>query len=161
MKKSVLVSGLTMIVASGSLASEPVQAEGPVSVSANVALSTDYVFRYVSQTMEEPAISGGVDLACADTGFYLGTWASNVDFGDDATIEVDFYGGWTAEFANGLGPNVGLIDYEYFGWSIGVSTELVGLGLDLTYYDTDSDGEDLFGENLADGRVVFTASKEI
>ncbi len=84
-----------------------------MSVSANVALASDYVFRYVSQTMEEPAISGGFDVDTG-TGFYLGTWASNVDFGDDANIEIDVYGGYATEFDNGFGIDVGVINYEYF-----------------------------------------------
>jgi len=227
---------LAAITAGGLLHAGTTYAEdGPVSVSGNVALSTDYVFRYISQTMEEPSISGGFDLAFGETGLYAGTWASNVDFGDDANIEVDFYGGWATEFGNGLGFDVGIIDYEYFddnnnpnileiyaglsysiasatfyygvdnelgqgggtdnywwlegaleydfgpaaltgtvgrfesddfndeyvGWSVGVSTAALGLGFDLTYYDTDSDGEALFGKDIAGDRVVFTVSKEL
>jgi len=52
-------------------------------VSANVALTSDYVFRGVSQTQEDPAISAGVDLT--RNGFYAGGWASNVDFGEKST----------------------------------------------------------------------------
>ncbi|MDH3638298.1 MAG: TorF family putative porin, partial [Gammaproteobacteria bacterium] len=52
-------------------------------------------------------------------------------------------------------------DDEYVGWSVGVSTEALGLGFDLTYHDTDSDGEDLFGTDIAGDRVVFTVSKEL
>ena len=36
-------------------------AESPHSFSANAALATDYVFRGISQTDEDPAIQGGFD----------------------------------------------------------------------------------------------------
>ena len=47
--------------------------------SANVALTTEYVFRGISQTKEGPAIQGGYDLTCGI--FYAGVWASNLDWG--------------------------------------------------------------------------------
>jgi uncharacterized protein (TIGR02001 family) len=88
--------------------------EGASSLSVNAALSTDYVFRYISQTFEDPAVSGGVDWD-SGSGFYMGVWGSNVDFGDDARLEMDFYGGYSFETSGELTVNVGLIDYEYFG----------------------------------------------
>jgi hypothetical protein len=47
-------------------------------ISANVTLASDYVFRGVSQTDNQMAIQGGFDWG-HDSGFYVGTWASNVD----------------------------------------------------------------------------------
>ena len=46
--------------------------------SANIAFATDYRFRGISQTDKDFAIQGGFDYAW-DSGFYIGTWASNVD----------------------------------------------------------------------------------
>ncbi len=83
------------------------------SVSANVALSTEYVWRGVSQSLEDPAISGGLDWAPNDN-WYLGTWGSNVDFGSVEHLELDLYGGWTTELSNGLGIDIGFIQYMYF-----------------------------------------------
>jgi uncharacterized protein (TIGR02001 family) len=88
-------------------------------VSANVALATDYVFRGVSQTDNQFAIQGGFDWA-SDMGIYLGTWASNVDsnfFGGvtDPQIELDLYGGYANELANGLGYDIGYLRYQYPG----------------------------------------------
>ena len=83
------------------------------SLSMNASLSTDYVFRFISQTQEDPAVSGGVDWE-SGSGFYLGVWGSNVDFEDDARLEIDFYGGYQFETTAGWGFNFGLIDYEYF-----------------------------------------------
>ena len=52
--------------------------------SGNVAMTSDYTWRGVSQSNEDPAIQGGFDYA--NGLFYAGTWASNVDFGDDSVI---------------------------------------------------------------------------
>ena len=80
--------------------------------SGNVALSTDYVWRGVSQTDGNPSISGGFDYS-HDSGFYAGIWGSNVDFQSDANIELDLYGGWTHDFRNGFGLDIGVIGYNY------------------------------------------------
>lgn len=92
----------------------PVLADEPGGLSVNAALSTDYVFRYISQTLEDSAVSGGVDWE-SGAGFYLGVWGSNVDFDDDVRLEMDFYGGYSFETSGEWTVNVGLIDYEYFG----------------------------------------------
>ena len=88
-----------------------VYAEEPVS--ANVSLATDYVWRGVSQTSENPAISGGFDWTPTEN-FYVGTWASNVDFGSVENIEVDLYAGWATELSSGLGLDFGFIQYLFF-----------------------------------------------
>ena len=104
-KKSVLAMAL---MAAGTA----VQAEW----SANVALTTDYVWRGYSQSDESPAIQGGIDYS-HESGFYLGTWASSVDFDEtianSADMEWDLYGGFGGELGGGLGYDVGLIYYGY------------------------------------------------
>lgn len=64
---------------------------GP-SVSFNVGAASDYVFRGVSQTDEDPQVFGGVDVAYGK--FYVGAWASNVDFYDSTDAEYDLYVGY-------------------------------------------------------------------
>ena len=80
-------------------------------VSANVAASSNYFWRGITQTDDGAAVSGGLDYA-HDTGFYAGTWVSNVDFDDQTSYEMDFYAGFSGE-ANGLGYDVGYIYYAY------------------------------------------------
>ena len=53
----------------------------------NVDMSSDYVWRGMTQTSEEPAISGGFDIA-GENGLYFWTWASNVEFGDGDVLEM-------------------------------------------------------------------------
>jgi uncharacterized protein (TIGR02001 family) len=84
---------------------------GP-DVAFNVAATSDYVFRGVSQTEEDPAISAGVDLTSGS--FYAGAWASNVSYaGDpDTNAEVDVYGGYRTE-VSGWAVDVGGVAYLY------------------------------------------------
>ncbi len=81
-------------------------------ISANIAVTSDYVFRGVSQTLEDPAIQAGVDLTV--DGFYVGGWASNVDFGDNTDAEVDLYGGYRSEVGD-YALDFGVIGYLYAG----------------------------------------------
>lgn len=86
-----------------------------VTISGNVALTTDYAFRGVSQTDESPAIQGGLDVDFGGTGFYAGTWASNINFGTGgANMELDVYGGY--KFTAGpVNFDVGVLGYLYPG----------------------------------------------
>lgn len=109
------------------------QEESPLS--ANLTVTTDYVFRGYTQTGEDPAVQGGLDWA-GSGGWYVGTWASNIDFGsgDDASVEVDIYGGYAWE-ANGVSYDVGVLYYAYPGAESSSGYDFVeayaGLGYDL------------------------------
>jgi uncharacterized protein (TIGR02001 family) len=108
------------------------------SVSANVTLTSDYVWRGLGQTAGKPAIQGGFDYA-SDGGFYAGIWASNVepDFGGS---EFDYYMGYSTETENGIGIDVGYISYMFDGVSDFADLQELYLGLSagnfgFTYYE--------------------------
>ena len=83
--------------------------------SANVGFFNQYSFRGIDQSGEEAAVQGGFDWA-HDSGFYIGTWASNVDFDDnDSVTEFDFYGGYAKETQNGINIDLSMIGYTYPG----------------------------------------------
>lgn len=84
-------------------AAMPSVAHAEGAFSGNIALTSDYVFRGYSQTMEDPAIQGGFDYT--DDFFYSGVWASNVDFGIPGSIEVDVYAGVT--------PTLGPVELDF------------------------------------------------
>ena len=100
-----LGSAAAMLLSAQALASD--------GLSANVGLNSNYLWRGVTQTDDQAAISGGIDYS-GPSGFYLGTWVSNVDFGDDTHAEVDLYGGFAGE-AGDFGYDVGYIYYGYPG----------------------------------------------
>jgi uncharacterized protein (TIGR02001 family) len=82
-------------------------------VSSTVTLTSDYDFRGFSQSATDPAIQASVDYA-HESGWYVGGWASNVDFGDaDVDYEVDLYTGFSGGAEDGLGWDVGVIYYTY------------------------------------------------
>ena len=88
--------------------------ESGLTFSANVALASEYRFRGVALTDGEIAIQGGFDLGHS-SGFYVGTWASNLD--EDTvgygSLELDIYGGWSGDLTDGLSADIGVIGYLY------------------------------------------------
>ena len=88
-------------------------------ISGNVALTSDYRFRGISQSDTSGAIQGGFDAEFGP-GFYVGTWGSSVDFdsndGYDGSLELDYYGGWSSAIGDtDFGIDVGYIYYDYPG----------------------------------------------
>ena len=63
--------------------------------SANVGIVSNYMWRGISQTRNAVALQGGADLTHS-SGFYVGTWISNIDskFAPDADTEQDLYAGY-------------------------------------------------------------------
>ena len=136
MKNSIKAISASMLAAA--MIAPTAQAE----ISANVALTTDYVWRGISQNQEDPALQGGFDFS-HESGFYAGVWAANVNFGG-ASTELDVYGGWAKEFESGFGVDVGIIEYTYHGSEIADDNNFteayVGVsyaGFGLTYYAGD------------------------
>jgi uncharacterized protein (TIGR02001 family) len=115
--KSLLASGL--LVATG-----VAQAE----LSGNLGVSSNYYFRGVTQTDDKAAVSGGLDWG-HDSGFYVGTWASNVDFGGKEDMEVDLYAG----FGNDIGDTGFNYDLSvWYYWYPGAGGDQQGGELDYT-----------------------------
>jgi uncharacterized protein (TIGR02001 family) len=91
-------------------------------VSGNVALTSDYVWRGISQSANDPAIQGGFDYA-HESGVYAGIWGSNVDWWEpvdggadnEEDLEIDYYAGYAGEVGDGIGYDVGVIAYTYPG----------------------------------------------
>ncbi len=87
-------------------------AAAQAEVTATVTATSDYDFRGITQSAQDPALQASLDYAAAG-GFYAGVWASNVDWDADADIEVDLYAG----FAGGETYlwDVGIVWYTYPG----------------------------------------------
>jgi uncharacterized protein (TIGR02001 family) len=94
--------------------------EPDYTLTGNVGLFSQYVFRGITQTNEKPAVQGGFDWA-HKSGFYLGTWASNVSWisdytpGVSASLEWDFYGGYKGSLPADFGYDLGVLYYWYPG----------------------------------------------
>ncbi len=224
------LAATTLFAASSAMAWE--SEDGQHSTSASVALSSEYIWRGISQTDGDPAISGSFDYAHS-SGFYAGTWASSYDFDDEASSEIDVYAGFSGAFGeSGIGYDVGVLRYmfpgEDYNWNevygslsysifnlgvayssdtlgsdedgyyysldaaydlpmglnlyggvglydadentfadgiddyshywVGVSKDLAGFTFDLSYQDTESDAEDIYGDR-AEETFLFSVSK--
>ena len=97
----------TMVLVNNVLSTAEAQT---IETRANVALSSDYIYRGVTQTSGGPAISGGFDATLGV--FSAGVWGSSVDFGDDTTMELDIYADYTPRLA-GLDFDFGILAYLY------------------------------------------------
>jgi uncharacterized protein (TIGR02001 family) len=88
--------------------------------SGNVSLTTDYLYRGITQTDHGGAIQGGFDYANPN-GFYVGVWGSNISwlhdsgYTGDSSLELDTYGGYSGSFAGDFSYNVGFLRYNYGG----------------------------------------------
>ena len=103
-----LTQGLAALVLLGSVAAANAEVTGTVTVV------SDYNWRGVTQSAQDPALQGSIDYA-HDSGFYAGVWGSNVDFGDccDENIETDLYAGFSG--GEDVTWDVGFIYYYYPG----------------------------------------------
>jgi len=90
------------------------------TVTSNVSLISDYLYRGISQTGQKPAIQGGFDYAHA-RGFYVGVWGSSISWLSDAGVatnaglELDTYTGYKNSFATDFTYDVGFLRYNYPG----------------------------------------------
>jgi len=109
MKKTLLNFALASTLISASAFSVNAAAG---ELSANIAATSNYLWRGFEQTAGKAAISGGLDYS-ADSGFYVGTWASNADWAGSMTYELDFYGGFAGDINDSVSYDVGFIYYAY------------------------------------------------
>jgi len=115
-------------------------------VNGNVGYTSDYMWRGQTQSMGGGAFQAGVDLDYE--GFFVGAWASEVDFGDDsASLEYDLYGGYKFAVSDKLSMDVGVIQYRWDDNDIEMveeafvkfSTPLVGFGYSVDTDDSEKD----------------------
>lgn len=88
----------------------------------NVGVVSDYRYRGISQSANGTALQGGLDYAHS-SGFYVGAWASTIDWIKEAgkavavdakgPLELDLYGGYKGSISKDLTYDVGYLRYEY------------------------------------------------
>ena len=112
MRKSLLaLSAAATIGAPGFASAQQAATTPPYTFTGNVSLASEYLYRGIAQTRGKPAVQGGFDFAHS-SGFYLGTWGSNISWisdsvpGASASMEWDVYGGYKGSFAKDFGYDV-------------------------------------------------------
>lgn len=133
MASKTLISGL---IAAAAMAAGAAQAQAPAApasphtLTGNVGLYSQYIFRGLTQTNRKPALQGGFDYSHT-SGLYLGTWASNISwlkenfstpgnttgqYDSGGSLEWDFYGGFKNTFGKSdFTYDIGLLYYWYPG----------------------------------------------
>lgn len=109
MKNTLTAIALTSVALSTIIFTPYIKAD---SLSANVGATSNYLWRGLEQTNGRSAVSGGIDYE-ADSGLYIGTWASNADWAEGMTYELDVYGGYSATINEAVSYDIGFIYYAY------------------------------------------------
>jgi len=76
----------------------------------NIGFTSNYIWRGVTQTGDDSAISGGIDYT-HQSNFYVGTWVSSIG-GGTGGYEHDIYAGYTFK-AGPVDMDAGYITYRY------------------------------------------------
>lgn len=122
--------------------------------SGSLSLTSDYVFRGVSQSGERPALQAGVRIE-SEAGFYGSAWASRVDFANapSASAEIDYVIGvrrklgddWVGDANATWFTYAGAPELDYLEWiatatwrdrhwiMLGVSSDVFATGRHGTY----------------------------
>lgn len=106
MKKLHKFIAASLLASATTAGSGVVLAESPLT--ANVGVTSNYIWRGVTQSSDISAVSGGIDYAHA-SGAYVGTWVSNLGGGQ---YEHDVYAGYGFDVGP-VGLDVGYIKYIY------------------------------------------------
>ena len=143
----------TLITTAVSAAIMLVSAPSYADLTANASVTSNYLWRGLTQSINEAAVQGGVDYA-SDSGFYVGTWTSNVAYdSDDAySYEHDMYFGFSGE-AEGFSYDVGYLYYNYdknAGYDFGEVYGSLGFGnFGLTgYFLANAEPDEAPGEDF-------------
>lgn len=136
MKKMILASAVaSAFAAQGAYAADEAPAAAPEHVvTYNMGVTSDYVFRGISQSRNGPAVSGGVDYSHSPTGLYLGAWTSTIKWVNDSDtksvtarsntpMEVDLYGGVKGDIGGGISYDAGGIYYYYPNHKLGTAPD--------------------------------------
>lgn len=134
---------LTTIVTHSAIANENTPSS-PLSLTGSVGLTTDYRFRGLSQSRNDPSVHGTFTLA-HDSGWSVGIFAANVEFGNTTSPNFEFssFIGYNTElnWSEQIKPILDLSfnRYSYPGWSDWTWNELSArLTFNTVFFTKDS-----------------------
>jgi uncharacterized protein (TIGR02001 family) len=105
----------------------PVATPGPFDISGEISLMSDYRFRGISRSDEDPALQAGIDIR-HDSGLYIGARGTtlagndryrlrNPGFRDQGDVEMDLYAGYGRSLGGGFDLDAGVMYYAFAGGS--------------------------------------------
>lgn len=157
---------LALLIAAGANAQSAPAPTPAWTQTSNLALSTDYVFRGVSQIASSNALafSGGTDLTHG-SGLAFGVWFSNQNINSSDltdTLEADIYASYTFKVGS-VDLSAGVITYNYPGATPfntiegNVGLAVAGVSLKYSHAFTDYFGvADTDGTGYADLSYSYT-----
>jgi len=118
MEKLILATAVSAAFAVNAAYAQAPAAPAPEhAVTFNIAVTSDYRYRGISQTRLKPALQGGADYTHNPSGFYVGTWLSTIKWIKDANggsdVEVDIYGGKRGSITEAVSYDVGVLTYIF------------------------------------------------
>lgn len=173
-KKALVAAAMVCATADPAAAAE----ESTHTFTSNVGLYSQYIFRGLTQTNEDPAIQGGMDYSHVPSGFYAGFWGSNISWLRDAappqtydeggSLELDLYTGFRGNFGKSdFTYDLGFLYYYYPGdtppGAIKAHTKEVygGVGWKWLTGKYSYSLDDTFGVNDADGTSYLDLSANV
>jgi uncharacterized protein (TIGR02001 family) len=117
MKLVKLAASLAVVLSAVPFAAFAQEAEESSPFSWSVDAVSDYVWRGVSQSDEEPTLQAGFTYT-GEIGLYAGVWGSGVDFGPGAPdAEVDYFVGYNTDVTDSVNFDIAINRYTYPGAS--------------------------------------------
>jgi uncharacterized protein (TIGR02001 family) len=117
LRNLVTAAALSAAVALPALAADPTGPFGG-NIAGTVGLFSDYKFRGISQTSNNPAFQGSLEYSVPVAGdaaaLYASVWGSNVNFFGAQSLELDWTGGVRGTIM-GIGYDLNVIYYSYPG----------------------------------------------
>jgi uncharacterized protein (TIGR02001 family) len=138
MKTSMIKSAALGVLAMSCVAPVAQAADASGPFSGGVALTSDYRFRGVSQSDNNPAVQGWVQYDHA-SGAFANLWLSTIDLNDeafyDSSVEIDLTAGYNFKLGENTGATVkavyywyadadtpaGAPDYDYWEFAVGAN----------------------------------------
>ena len=109
MNKTLICGAVTAALFSGTAVA------GDLSLDGSLAVTSDYRFRGISQSNNDVALQGSINLNHV-SGLHAGVWGSSIDFNEveveDATLELDYTAGYAFSVSD-VAVDVGYIYYTY------------------------------------------------
>ena len=154
--KLILVSLVALLSTAGTTVA---LAKSPIT--ANIGITSNYIWRGVTQSNDISAVSGGVDYAHS-SGAYVGIWQSSLAGND---YEQDIYGGYKFK-AGPVALDAGYIKYMYPAGNVtdfdeayfNASYKMFSTGIAV---NTDKEGGAQTGDKYFYGAAEFEVKKDL
>lgn len=107
------LAGMSVPAAAQEDTDTEIPAAGGLSVSGEINLLSDFRFRGISRSDEDPALQGALTVS-APGGFYAGARGTTLkDVGDFGDVQLDLYAGYNADLGLGTTADVGLMYFVF------------------------------------------------